>query len=452
MGTFMHCIGKLTIPDEKWPGFLREAMRVLEQGGLFERAYCNFMGHELWLLRPPTPDRERYIDVTYSYFEKDGWENAGIDTERRQVYSGKIGWNRFNLVIQALYDLAEIYSDTLFASANSSLSCPDGAIQWLRYILDRDLEYTWRRDVWRLAEEEIREQERRGRVYGLESSFAESYGSVKWGIDPMIITMMVCKGTGAIIGEAKKDGYQGPRLDDQGNLERLSILDSLILCKNAVEAYKKESTQTEDEQVTSLLGYLTCDGKQRKSFGKNERSAALSLASVVNSPQIFVLVIAETYGRNFWELWWEVRDRLTVPQIEYDHVSEDDPSERRTTEEYLRISSDERLYWWREGSDVVISEKTRCWLLSLAERARGLSGQVCEGTPAEWRERLVRLLSGREMGFFEETFYEFLANFHLTQYRIAVVLLEKAGTGTEEFRRLAAVMANTALRKKIFAF
>ena len=72
---------------------------------------------------------------------KEGWENAGIGRENCSVYSGKIDWRGFNKAVQALYILAELYSDTLYASRNDSLNIPTETIKWLRYVLKRELHF-----------------------------------------------------------------------------------------------------------------------------------------------------------------------------------------------------------------------------------------------------------------------------------------------------------------------
>ena len=93
-----------------------------------------------------------YADFTYSYYEKASWENAGIDFERTAPYSEKIGWRQFNQAVQALYFLAESYSDEPFISYNDSLNRPEMTIKWLRYALGRDISFPYRRNLWSVYE------------------------------------------------------------------------------------------------------------------------------------------------------------------------------------------------------------------------------------------------------------------------------------------------------------
>ena len=120
MGIFIHHIGTLSIPPEKMTAFLTDAAVVAEQGGLMAQNIIYVFGRQIALLSFPdfSNTDEQYIDFDYSYFEKDTWENAGIYRKNGAPYSGKIGWKHFNKAVQALYILAELYSDTPYATMN----------------------------------------------------------------------------------------------------------------------------------------------------------------------------------------------------------------------------------------------------------------------------------------------------------------------------------------------
>ena len=158
MGTFIHDIGTLTIPTEKLSAFLTDAAVVAEQGGLMARNIIYVFGRQIALLSFPdfSNMEEQYIDFDYSYYENDTWENVGISRRTGIPYSGKIGWKHFNKTVQALYILAELYSDTPYASMNDSRCLQVETIQWLRYVLKRELHYTWRSQIWELMEIEAR--------------------------------------------------------------------------------------------------------------------------------------------------------------------------------------------------------------------------------------------------------------------------------------------------------
>lgn len=153
MGSFMTDVGKVNIPEDRRDAYIREAKAVLKQSGLFERSYTQIFGHDVFLLSFPTFTGD-YADFNYSYYEQRAWENAGIDLENCKPYSNKIGGRQFNLAIQALYALTEIYSDTLYAVIKDTLNTPVFSLFWLRYVLNRDdIQFTWRNtSIWDIYE------------------------------------------------------------------------------------------------------------------------------------------------------------------------------------------------------------------------------------------------------------------------------------------------------------
>ena len=73
MGTFIHEVGMLTIPEEKKAAFLADARKVAEQGGLFSVNRLSVFDRKISLLHfPDFSDSElKHLDFTYSYFEKE---------------------------------------------------------------------------------------------------------------------------------------------------------------------------------------------------------------------------------------------------------------------------------------------------------------------------------------------------------------------------------------------
>ena len=73
MGTFIHEVGMLTIPEEKKAAFLADARKVAEQGGLFSVNRLSVFDRKISLLHfPDFSDSElKHFDFTYSYFEKE---------------------------------------------------------------------------------------------------------------------------------------------------------------------------------------------------------------------------------------------------------------------------------------------------------------------------------------------------------------------------------------------
>ena len=252
MGTFVHELGKLSILEEKREAFLADAAAVAKAGGLFSRNYLQVFGKELILIGSPDfddPDARVY-DFTYSYFEDDCWENAGVHRDPLYVYSGKIGWRKFNLAVQALYILAELYSETPYITGNDSICRPDLAIQWLRYVLKRELHYTWRKDIWKVVEMEAEKTSEYTDEVKLDMRFLCEYQGDE--VDPTSLITAA-----SILMELKELMTQEEQENTPKKKESMiSFSQALKTLHDEIEAFKKESTLPEEEQINFLFRFL----------------------------------------------------------------------------------------------------------------------------------------------------------------------------------------------------
>ena len=151
MGTFMHNYGTLDIAKDKQDAFVEELKKVAYQGGLFDCHYVAAMTKEFLLLSFPSFSDNR-IHFDFSYFEQDRWEGVSVNLETMYFGSGKIGWRQFNAASQALYLLAEIYSDKPWVSFADCVNEPISTLKWLRYVLRKDLHLWWRKSLWNVIE------------------------------------------------------------------------------------------------------------------------------------------------------------------------------------------------------------------------------------------------------------------------------------------------------------
>lgn len=224
----------------------------------------------------------------------------------------------------------------------------------------------------------------------------------------------------------------------------------------AIEQYKSSSEQSEEEQVHFLLDLLMTEETQRKAICDAKNLSDIHLGTLLATPQAYVKLISENYHMSFWTLWFRVRDHI-VPEIATFYNDIWKPvyeTERISTELYLNISSDDRLYWWRPDGDVVISDDMEVWLERAATRHRELCMEA-ETQPdvSLWQKSFVTLLaSNNRCLFFEQPFYEFLSNFHRSEYQAAERLLEENAGDSKNYKRLETVYANYTLRKKVFGF
>ena len=411
MGTFIYTLGKLNIPQDKQAAFLEDAKIIADKAGLLTRSYTSVFGSRLWLLSFPSfelSDENKYADFTYSYFENDSWENAGIDLKDNEPYSGKIGWLQFNQAAMALYFLAESYSGEPFVSYNDSLNRPEMTIEWLRYALNREIAFPYRMNLWTvfemLAEREI---DYYGEIRSTPNSIISDFQGDEADSNSLLDVVIVSTGVDVLLKETENSPTEKPE-------GMMSYDDFMRIYRNGVLEYRKSSALDEDDQIAFLLGLFTCDESERAAHRNNDDLKLIMFGTALISPVIATKIISEVYEKDFWELWKTIRDHLTITgAVKLDKDAEEVKHKTLTTEQYFACSSDDRLYWWKKDSDVVLSEETEKGLREYAERHKVLCDNANSGDITVWQKRLVTLLAAHPKIYcFEQMFYEFIGSFH----------------------------------------
>lgn len=452
MGTFISTLGKLSIPEDRLSAFLEDAKRVAYQGGLFSESSAQIFGKRLWLISFPSFDienEEKYADFVYSCYENDSWENAGIDLEECKPYSGKVGWSRFNRAVQALYILAELYSETPFFSFNTSQTPPSATIKWLRYVLGRDVQYTWRKDLWNVYE--LIAQEEMKYYHDIRSGYndiLDDYLPDNFDALSLIDILAYDKGIGFMI-----DDFLDEKEENDGSEKKLTYIDFVRIYRNGIMEYQKCTDADEESQIEFLLDLLTCD-KEKRDKTNYEGFWGVKMGLAFVTPKVIIKVISEIYQKDFWQLWERVRDNITVEPTPFSEtIKQEETSEKITTEDFFRIDSWTRLYWWTENGDVKLNDDIINWLKAKGQQFNELCSEPIPGNVNEWQKRFVTLLADHPKAFcFEDVFYEFIGNFHDNKYKAAVLLLENTAEKKEEYRHLLAVYANNKLRGTYFGF
>ncbi len=449
MGNFMTDVGKVNIPEDRKDAYIRDAKAVLKQSGLFERSYTQTFGHDVFLLSFPTFTGD-YADFNYSYYEQRAWENAGIDLENCKPYSNKIGGRQFNLAIQALYALTEIYSDTLYTVVNDTLNTPVFSLFWLRYVLNRDdIQFTWRNtSIWDIYES-----------MSLSSTYYPKRNTPKEFFNTLcgdVIDYNQLMDIQIVMGGAKR---MLDLADKEGSAESRPFSLHFLIKRyyDRITEYKESSETDEKEQLDSLLNIVCLDIEYH--VLKTDEHGELTSFSLTKflSPKIRVKIISEIYNKDFWELWNQVKNKLPPdfkPMLIYD-IKTFGEHEVLSTEEYFNIDSYDRLYWWTDCGDVKISGEMQKWFDALSARfteilasfdsSESVSVKSCQ-------KRLAALAEQKhhDVYFFEDMFYEFFGSFTDAKYRAWLMLLEEYSNDKQYYRQLHAVLANTELRKKVF--
>ena len=167
-------------------------------------------------------------------------------------------------------------------------------------------------------------------------------------------------------------------------------------------------------------------------------------------------IYSEIYGKEFYKLWRQVKDVTTIIAESFYKSDLHIGTKALTTEKYFQITSDDRLYWWSEGGDVVISDEMQAWFDYLHDEYEKINPlqTPCDDAPDTfiWQRRLVQLLAelNGKSYFFEDLFDEFLSNCHKPQYRTWIILFKEYESEPSRFKQLTAVLANKDLRTKVF--
>ena len=198
---------------------------------------------------------------------------------------------------------------------------------------------------------------------------------------------------------------------------------------------------------------LTLDEDTRHTWLKDDTQAIMVMFSYMMDPQITIKIISEVYEKDFWEMWFSMKGKTTV-------VGSDFPKEEATklkemsTEEYFSVNADDRLYWWNENSDVVISDETKSWFDTLNKQYQELCKELEEETDfLHWQKRLINFLgsNNRRFYFFEDLYFEFIGSFHEVSFRAWTVMLENLAEKEHECRMFISVLANKELRNTVFS-
>ncbi len=446
MGTFISTYGELHIPDEKWDAFIEDAKKVALQGGLFSECYVSGFGKYFTLLTFPSFDKnDNYADFTRNAYSYESWESAGINLKKHSVYSDKVGSGNFNRAVHALYILAEIYSDKPFVSVNDYVNRPIDTIKWLRYVLNRNVQYTWRKDMWIVYELVMRKELNWDSDYSISSEhFVDGFLGDRNNMSSLMSAVLVNSNLKEMCDS----------MSETAEKDKLSYLNIINLFRKEVTRIKSEVASTETQQISYLLKLLLLTPEEIKSDSSKDLSDGLKISLVFLPAPICVKIISEEYDKNFWILWDNIKDRACMKKVSMFSENEESPENTDTlsTKDFFNLNSDDDLLWWISDSADALSEELQSWAKEKSERLQELNNTATEDNISEWQRRFVNCLSSRPAILcFEHMFYEFIGNFHSPVDRAAVKLLEET-EDDQEYARLLRIFANEKLRKNLFGF
>ena len=165
---------------------------------------------------------------------------------------------------------------------------------------------------------------------------------------------------------------RGSQTGDIGDAERLS-LDSMKLVIPALRLYVSTSDQDCDTQLRQLMNMLHTyyEAENPTSNPLNTLPEYLGYIWTANAnadaPAFTVKAIAEIYERDFWDLWFEIKD---VARRIYYNIHQDKRlyAQPTPTTEFFQLSPDDMIFYWTENGDIVFSEDLWNWFNELKVR------------------------------------------------------------------------------------
>ncbi|MCD8398949.1 MAG: hypothetical protein LUD12_17560 [Lachnospiraceae bacterium] len=410
MGTFANSFYArgAHIPEEKEQEFRERVEKLYQAGGMMDVDRISMFGIEVFTLRKAQM-HEYGMNFYYNYFEEDSWENAGFYLEENRVWSRKIGWLEFNIAVVSAYVLEHLYREgTGGVFVNGELVEEEAYIGWINYLFNEKF-CEKNRDPWKLfdaietetdPDEYLRDTDyyRPRSVAGIEwmVGYTEIY-AVRNGIDAMLH-----------LYDGLQKGAAGS-VRGSGAESFFSITARDIV--NAVRSYRVGSDQPMDEQLQTLCNHFRTFYRKPEltipdfveTYGINRAEIGLYKGLIrMNLPVIAVKAISEEYEKDFWELWEELSDAVYGTRRVFPALYESPAAEPVSTAEFFGRSADDMIYFWREGGDIVFSDKLVRWFSALKKRFDEIMDESFEvENPVRWILEL--------MNYAQEEYYHIFA-------------------------------------------
>ena len=450
MNVQLEQCGILYINDSKMDELFRDIKRVTDQAGLFAIRQMRVYDETFDLLCSPESSAE-IISFDYSYFENVGHDKVTIDFKTGNINIGNTGFAQFESAVQALSILVESYSELYCYTDNRSGLCQNEKLRWLSQILCRPITLPCHSTIWDVYEQFVRYNGVNNTLSAMD--FFNSYEGDDTNIDEIT--------TIAYVNDAITNDFIDKSINDEEPVDKSSYGYWVRSMARFLWLAKQNSEKSEKELLDRYMRLLHNVSNIRAQIAAGVDVSPVKELFATVAPPITVKLIATIYGLDFWQLWRDHKESIGVTSsifydgsTEYKTEDENINLEPITTEDFFGVKSEDRLYWWKEDGDVIISDKTQRWLDQMSEQHRShIETMADEFSAIDWHQRLVKLLGKHKdsIKMFEHLYCEFLNTFHLKEFRAWIEMLEVfAESELSECRRLITVLANDSLRIKFF--
>ena len=442
--------GTLSIPDYKIDAFLHDVRQVADQAGLLAIRHMRAYDEEFDLLCFPVDDGCSCI-FDYSYFEDAVYDKVVIDVKTGNIHIGNTGFGQFGMAVQALCLLAESYSEKNYYTDNRFSLSQNEKLRWLGYVLHRSVKSEQLNNLWEYYELYILDNGEDAKLSAMD--FFNSYVGDAVDFDDINTIIYV------------NDIINKDYIDNCMNQKESSDKSKYAFWVQSMARFlwlaKRDSMKSEKELLSHYIKLLHNVSSIRNDIKANKEVGPVKELFATVAPPVTIKLIATIYGIDYWQLWFDNKNMIGATSsifydgsTEYITVDEANYLEPITTEEFFGVNSEDRLYWWKEDGDVIISDKTQRWLEDMAEQHKIHCETMGDDFSAvEWHERLVKFLGKHndKIKMFDATYCDFLNSFFKKEYRAWVEMMEVlADVDITECRRLVDVLANQKLRKEVF--
>lgn len=358
---------KPNIPEDKKEEFFDRAVKLLNTGGMMKMDKVSIFGIDIVSFKKLQREDAEDGRLTwhYNYFENDFWEWAGIDLEKCYLWSNKVGNGKFAITMMAAYVLESLYTeDSAAVDFNGRILGEISQTGWINYLFDEHYtcknENLW--DLYELMQETDDSKYHTGKIrwWNRVTSLEAFYGylqvtAVEKGVDAAM----------AVMGD--RDTQE--MADERHEKGAVNLYDMLKVVVGALRNFKGKSGLDEEEQFRQVCNVIRdfYGGEDNDGFGQrytgrddvpHELGALAFGMNFMPTPALLIKAVAETWDKDFWELWKEFRDLIRhSKRTVHDMIEVPQPSAKLvSTMEYLEVKPDDMAYYWTPGCDIVFSD------------------------------------------------------------------------------------------------
>lgn len=361
MGSYIYLLGEKDsgIVEEKRQEFEKRLEKLFNESGMMVRESLRLFGKEIYTLKP-VRIKNGYTTFYYNWFEDDAWENAGYSKDG--VYSNKVGWREFSIVIEAAYTLQTMYmADPVYVFRNGELIVPWRFLGWFKYLFNEDYKLP-DRDLMRLVEY-LHEHD--DFCTGILDKYYELVYS-GYMIESVIDAVAVMHGTESSLKILGIDTNEKETDDSQ-----CRYVDCIWKINKFIEEFRKNSSLDDEEQVQYLMNIIRKLAETDEITDKDDLNTLRlqTMIKLTSNYAFSVKKIAEVYNIDFWQLYkpFVGRERRS---IFFEKWSEEQEGmiESISTIELFQECGDELTYFWDSDKKIEFSGENQKWFGDLKKQ------------------------------------------------------------------------------------